>query len=73
MGKFDFPTNTTSLETNELAWELQQDKPDICRIKWLVNDMDADVSAAVEEAHIDPQKLIKNPSLRSLKLYERIN
>ena len=73
MGKTDFPSHDASLETNELAWELQQDKPDTCRIKWLVNEMGANVPAAVAEAHIDPAYLFKNPLLKPLKLYEHIS
>lgn len=72
MGKLDSSSKALSLETNELAWELKQDRPDICRIKWLVNDMGADVPAAVLEAHLEPSALYKNPQLRALKLYEHI-
>ena len=66
MGRLD---DTVSLETNELAWELQQAAPDTCRIKWLL-EMEADVGAAVKEAHIDPAVLQKNPKLKPLKLYQ---
>ena len=66
-------TPETSLETEELAWELQQDKPDTHRIKWLVHDMKANVLDAMQRAHLREEDLVKRPALRALQLQQHLH
>lgn len=56
-------TNSSS-DTDELAWELQQQKPDPHRIEWLITDMGADIHAALKKANLKATDLLKNPLLR---------
>jgi hypothetical protein len=58
----------TSGDTEELTWELQQKKPDMQRIRWLVEDMQADVRTALRRAKLNENDLLKNPQLRALGL-----
>jgi len=78
MSKLDFPAAGESFagaaaDTDELAWELQQPRPDTHRIKWLVEDMRADVSTALARANIDESALTKNPLLRPLGLQKHLH
>lgn len=69
MAKLDFPAvGTVSSVTLELAVELQQEKPDRNLIKWLINDMEADLSYAMMQAHVGEDDLLKKPQLRLLHL-----
>ena len=54
----------TSTEIDELAWELQQKRPDTHRIEWLIKDMGADVAKALKKANLTAAELLKNPALR---------
>lgn len=72
MAKLDMTVEISS-ETNELAWELQQEKPDTHRIKWLLDDMHADLPGAIKQAHLDERKLLKNPLLRPLQLQKHLH
>jgi len=69
MAKLDFSAaGTVSSVTLELAMELQQEKPDRNLIKWLINDMEADLSYAMTQAHLEEGDLMKKPQLRQLHL-----
>jgi len=61
-----------STETKELAWELSQEKPDTHRIEWLLQDCQADLSAALKQAKIKEEFLTKSPTLRPLQLQKRL-
>ena len=58
----------TSSETRELAWELQQERPDVYRIKWLINDQQADLGQVLATANLKKEDVFKNPMLRPLQL-----
>ncbi len=64
--------NHAAAETEELAWELQQPKPDTLRIKWLIEDRGADVAGALALADLKMEDLQKKPALRPLHLEKHI-
>lgn len=69
MARLDTPAaDNVSSVTLELAMELQQEKPDHNLVKWLINDMEADVAYALKQAHIGEEDLMKKPQLRTLHL-----
>ncbi len=61
-----------SFETKELAWELVQVRPDIQRIRWLM-ECRADLSGALKEARLKEEDLQKNPMLRTLQLQKHLH
>jgi hypothetical protein len=65
MGQLD--KTGDSYETRELAWELQQDHPDVQRIKFFL-DSEADLRAAMRIADIQMKDLLKKPALKQLRL-----
>lgn len=54
--------------SEELAWELQQEKPDVFRIRWLVEDGGADVAGVLARINMKPEDLKRRPTLRPLGL-----
>ncbi len=66
MGQLD-RSSIDSYETRELAWELQQDKPDTQRIKFLL-DSQADLRAAMRLGNLQMKDLMRKPELRQLRL-----
>ena len=68
MATRDLSSSDVSSETKELAWELQQEKPDTYRIKWLIDDMGADVTYALAQANLKNEDLMRKPLLRPLGL-----
>lgn len=54
----------TAGDTDELAWELQQQRPDTHRIAWLIQDMGADIAEAMRKANLKREDLLRNPLLR---------
>lgn len=65
--------STCSGTTEELAFELKEKHPDTHRIKWLVDDMGADVTAALVKANLREKDLLKNPILRPLGLQKHLH
>lgn len=55
---------TTSSDTQELALELQEERPDPARIKWLVEDLQANVREALQIARLTPEAILRNPKLK---------
>lgn len=55
-----------SPDTKELAWELMQEKPDVHRIQWLIQDCQADLPVALKQAKLEESALLKNPLFRPL-------
>ena len=56
-----------SPDTEELATELSERKPDSHRVRWLI-ERGADVARAMSLAHIKEQDLLKSATLRPLGL-----
>jgi hypothetical protein len=73
MGQIDNSSADMTTDTVELAWELQQPRPDRMRIQWLINDMQADVAGAMRLAHLEIKDVIKNPALKPLQLHKHIH
>lgn len=73
MAKLDLPAiDEISAETDELAWELQQARPDTHRIRWLIEDRGADVRGALAKAALRETDLQKKPALRPLHLEKHL-
>lgn len=68
MAQLEIPAAGVSADTRELAMELTEKKLDTFRIRWLVEDRGADVSQALEIAHLREQDLTRSPVLRPLGL-----
>jgi hypothetical protein len=72
MIRIDLHEKTDQLKStgdiDELSWELQQSKPDAQRIRWLVEDQQADLRQAMARARMTEHDLLKNPRLRPLGL-----
>lgn len=75
MAKFEFPPHPAALspDTEELARELQQEKPDAHLVKWLITDREADVAAALAHAHLEEKDLHRKPQLRLLCLQQYLH
>lgn len=75
MSRFEFPAHPSTLspDTEELAAELLRDKPDSNLVKWLINDRDADLRAALAHAHFNEQDLHRKPQLRALCLQQYLH
>jgi hypothetical protein len=73
MGQIDISSADMTTDTVELAWELQQPRPDRMRIQWLINDMQADVAGAMRLAHLEIKDVVKNPALKPLQLHKHIH
>ncbi len=74
MSRFEFPTRPTlSPDTEELAAELQREHPDPHLVKWLIDDRDADVRAALAQAHLDEKDLHRKAHLRLLCLQQYLH
>jgi hypothetical protein len=58
-----------SSETEELAWELAQERPDIPRIRWLIDDCQADMARAIIKANLKREDLTRKPVFRPLQKY----
>ncbi len=62
MGQLE-TADTTTYETRELAWELQQPHPDQQRIKFFLDNA-ADLRSALRMANMAEKDLMKRPALR---------
>lgn len=69
MGQLD--RTGDSYETRELAWELQQDHPDVQRIRFFL-DNDADLRAAMRLANLQMRDLLRKPGLKALSLQKHL-
>jgi hypothetical protein len=71
MGQLDTEYMDDSYETRELAWELQQHRPDQQRIRIFL-EQEADLRRALRLANLQEKDLTRHPMLKSLHLEKHL-